>query len=133
MTRCPRCFRGTEERPFCRYCGTNIISPLDAWIPLSEPTAKLEGKGLRGPSDPRLCDFLANMKAEVDGVYSAFYSRMGESYSMYLGPPSPPPTRWSRDWWRSKWRAVRSTIVKARRRFGLWVGGIDPSELDCGC
>jgi len=40
-------------------------------------------------------------------------------------PPAPKPTRRQR---LRTWRREKTT--KARRRIGLWIAGIDPSELD---
>lgn len=83
--------------------------------------------------DPGLARFFASRKEEIDAAFVTMKARLIDNMCMYMGPPEPPAPRWSRRWWRARWYAVRSVTVRARRSVGMWVGGIDPRELDCDC
>lgn len=78
--------------------------------------------------------FMAHQQAEIDAAFKTW----GETLSRHMlidnaAIPWTPPARWSGRWWRAKWYVVRSALIGARRRVGLWVGGIRPEELDCDC
>lgn len=78
----------------------------------------------------QLAAFIKQQSAEIDALYKVYRERISESYLLYTGAPWTPPVRWSRPWWRARWVAVRWRIIAARRRIGLWIAGIDPSELE---
>lgn len=105
------------------------LEGLDAWVPEETP---------RNTYEERLSVYpLFNIayKNEIDALY-AHQSRMLNSYLLFGGgayTPPPPPARFSRAWWRMKYDLARWSLTAARRRVGLWVGGISPSELECDC
>lgn len=68
---------------------------------------------------------------EIDAIYKDYGDRIAQHiFADRGGPPYVPPVRWTRRWWAARWLSLRWSVVTARRRVGLWIGGIDPSELE---
>lgn len=78
--------------------------------------------------------FFKQQSAEIDQLFKDYAEKLtamlfnGEAWK-----PPPLPRRWSGEWWRMHARRVRWRLRDARQRVGLWIGGIDPAELDCDC
>jgi hypothetical protein len=98
------------------------------WVPIDLPPKN--GYEARLTAYPA---FAQNMQREIDALYGCFADAIAGQYANVESEPL--PARWSRRWWRSKWYSARkkSAAVRARRRVGLWIGGISPSELECDC
>lgn len=78
------------------------------------------------PGDP----FYERQKSEIDALYRQY----AEKLSIDTGwKPASPPKRWSSEWAAYKWRLLSYRLRAARRRVGLFIGGINPSELECDC
>lgn len=71
-------------------------------------------------------------KAEIDAAYKSCAEQLSRSLFTYRYEPYVPPKRWSHEWWRFTWNNVRGQLSAARRRVGMWIGGIHPSELEGG-
>lgn len=74
--------------------------------------------------------------AEIAELYKQFAETMSRHFFEGGGAayvPPLPPVRFSRARWLSKYNRVRWSLTAARRRVGLWIGGISPNELECDC
>jgi hypothetical protein len=80
--------------------------------------------------DAEVRAFIERNRLEMEAAYQACEERIARSLFAYSGEPYEPPKRWTREWWQHRWWAVRSATVHARRRVGMWIGGINPSELE---
>lgn len=110
-----------------------ILTGADAWIPSTRDSGyAFTQKSFeeRSVASPTLTAFLADQKAEIDGMYETMQARITEHVFAGMSREYVPPKRWSAQWWRSKRYAVQSALTRARRRVGMWIGGIEPWELE---
>lgn len=110
-----------------------ILTGFDAWIPGTRDSGYAVPQNSfeeRVEARPQLEAFIASRTAEVDGMYANMQARITEHLFAGVSREYVPPKRWSAQWWRSKRYAAQSALTRARRRVGMWIGGIEPWELE---